>query len=420
MNNTKSNFFSNLWNRFKKFFVSDGNKTILSSIASIIIGLVIGLFIMILITFINKENSIGDAFRGIRILMSGPFSSRITRYLVSNTGDMIFYAVPLIMTGLSVALSYKSGLFNIGAAGQFIIGTMGCLIVSLSIHSPNRAVGILVWFLALLFGALLASIWGAIPGILKAFFNINEVISCIMTNWIAANLSSWVFKYIVSLHSTENTKGAYLIKNTINYTPKLGLDKLFPGSYIDGGLIVAVMMAIMIFIILNKTRLGFELKACGSNREAARYAGLNAKRNIVLSMSISGALAGIGAALYYLNPGIEYNYVSQYSILPAYGFNGIASAFLANCNPIGIIFTSLFIRYINMGGEYLTKVGFNRYVADIVISIIIYNAAFTTILKELITRLMYLKENKKNHPKDEEIKDEVEQKNNEVEEVVHE
>ena len=215
-----------------------------------------------------------------------------------------------------------------------------------------------------------------------------------MTNWIAANLSTWFFTYRVALHSQENTKGAYLLKNTINYTPKLGFDKLFPGSYLDGGIIFAIIIAILIFIILNKTSFGYELKACGANREASRYAGLNAKRNIILSMAIAGALAGLGASFYYLNPGIEYNYVSQYSNLPAYGFNGIASAFLANCNPIGVIFTSLFIRYINMGGEYLTKVGFNRYVADIIISVIIYNAAFTMIIKEIITRLTRKKKKK--------------------------
>ena len=390
----KPNFFQKCFGKTKKIITSNSGKTIISSIISILIGLFIGLIVMIVIAMINKDNSISDAFNGIKIIMSGPFSSKIKRYLVSNTGDMIFYAVPLIMTGLSVAITYKTGLFNIGAAGQFVMGTVGSLFVALSIQSQTRTQGILVWILAILAGALLGALWGAIPGMLKAFFNINEVISCIMTNWIAANLSTWFFTYQVSLHSQENTKGAYLIKNSINYTPKLGFDKLFPGSYLDGGIVFAIIIAIVVFIILNKTSFGYELKACGANREASRYAGLNAKRNIVLSMAIAGALAGIGASFYYLNPGIEYSYVSQYSNLPAYGFNGIASAFLANCNPVGVIFTSLFIRYINMGGEYLTKVGFNRYVADIIISVIIYNAAFTMIIKEIITRLSKKKKKK--------------------------
>ena len=131
------------------------------------------------------------------------------------------------------------------------------------------------------------------------------------------------------------------------------------------------------------------------NKDASKYAGLNEKRNIVLSMGIAGALAGLAACMYYLNAGIEYKYASQYSSLPAYGFNGIASAFLANCNPIGTVFASIFIRYINMGGEYLTKVGFNRYVADIVIAVIIYLAGFSRIIRELLNK----KRNPKNQPK---------------------
>ena len=137
---------------------------------------------------------------------------------------------------------------------------------------------------------------------------------------------------------------------------------------------------------MNKTVFGYELKACGANKEAARYAGLNEKRNIIISIAIAGALAGAGAALYYLNPGIEYKYVSQYSGLPSYGFNGIASAFLANCNPIGVVFSSILIRYLSAGGDYLVKVGFNRYVADVVVAVIIYMAGFTRIIQEALAK----------------------------------
>ena len=373
-------------NKIHKFLTSDVGRVIVASILSIVLGLLFGLLVMIVICAFNEEHSFGDAFSGMRIIMSGPFSSKIKLYLINNTGDMIFYSVPLIMTGLSVAVAYKTGLFNIGAPGQYIMGTVGSLMVALSIETSTKFGGLMVWLLAILVGVIFGAIWGIIPGMLKAHFNINEVIVCIMTNWIAANVSSWVFKYLPSLHSQENTKGSYLIKNLHNYTPKLGLDKLFPGSYIDSGIIFAIIIAVIIFVLLNKTRFGLSLKACGSNPDAAKYAGLNAKRNIVASMGIAGSLAALGACFYYLNPGIEYNYLAQYSQLPAYGFNGIASAFLANCNPIGIIFSSIFIRYINMGGEYLTKVGFNRYVADIIISIIIYSAAFTMIINTFLKR----------------------------------
>lgn len=373
--------------KFVSLIKSDGFKSLLSSIVSILIGLLVGFIAMVVITMVSPNNSISDAFDGLKIMFSGPFSSSVTKYVLSNTGNMIFYAVPLIFTGLSVSIAYKTGLFNIGAPGQYIMGTIGALLVALYVPTTTRAAGIGVWFLAVLVGALLGALWGMIPGLLKAFFNINEVIICIMTNWIAANISSWIFKYTVAIQSTENTKGGFLAKVLENYTPKMGLDKIFPGSLIDGGIIIAIVVAIVIYIIMNKTTFGYELKACGANKDASRYAGLNEKRNIVVSIMIAGALAGMGAALYYLNPGIEYKYVSQYSSLPAYGFNGIASAFLANCNPIGVIFSSLLIRYLNVGGDYLVKVGFNRYVADVVVAVIIYMAGFTRIIKEAITNL---------------------------------
>ena len=369
-------------NFLKKFVKNEAVQSIISSIISILIGVLVGFVAMLIITFINEENSIKDAIAGVKIILSGPFSSTVTKYMLSNTGNMIFYAVPLIFTGLSVAIAYKTGLFNIGAPGQYIMGTIGSLYVALSIETTSAIGAVGAWALALLVGTICGAIWGMIPGLLKAFFNINEVIICIMTNWIAANISSWFFKYQTAIQSTENTKGGYLAKPLTNYTPKLGLDKLFPGSLLDAGIIIAIIVAIIIYIILNKTTFGFELKSCGSNKDAARYAGLNEKRNIVCSIAIAGALAGMGAALYYLNPGIEYRFVSQYSALPAYGFNGIASAFLANCNPVGVIFSSLFIRFLNMGGDYLVKVGFNRYVADIVVAVIIYMAGFTRIIRE--------------------------------------
>ncbi len=387
MLNKISSFFKKIWSFFKN------NNSLLSSIISIGVGLVFGLIIMIIISFFTEDASIFDAFAGVGRLIIGPFSSGSARSLLSNFGDVIFYSVPLIMTGLSVAIAYKTGLFNIGAAGQYVMGTIGCLLVALYLPTTNRFSGILVWLLAFLAGAALGAIWGMIPGILKALFNINEVIICIMTNWIAANICTWLFTNCTSIISKENTKSAFLMKAYAagNYTPKLGLDKIFNGSYIDMGIFLAIAIAIVIFIILNKTTLGYELKACGSNREASRYAGLNEKKNIILSMAIAGALAGMGACFYYLNS-TEFKYSSQYASLPAYGFNGIASAFLANCHPIGIIFSSIFIRWINNGGEFLTGVGFNRYIADIVVAVIIYLAGFTRFVSELIVKYRKRKE----------------------------
>ena len=301
---------------------------------------------------------------------------------------MIFYAGPLIMTGLSVAIAFKTGLFNIGAPGQYYMGAMGSLLVALSIPSKNGAESFFIWLFAVVVGMAFGALWGAIPGLFRAFFNVNEVIVCIMTNWISANIVTWVFSSMPQLVNTGMGKSGYLITTaaTGNGTPKIGLDKLFPGSYIDLGIVIAIVFAIVLVIMLNKTTFGYELKACGNNRYASKYAGMSEKRNVVLSMVIAGGIAGVGGALYYLNPGIEFQFLSAYSKLPDYGFNGIPVALLASSNPIGIIFTGIFLRYIAQGGNELTSAGYNRYIADIIIALIIYFAGFSKLIMDILSR----------------------------------
>ena len=339
----------------------------------------------------DKDTTIGDSFFGLFIMIAGPFSSGASQFVSFNFGNMIFYSAPLIMTGLSVAIAFKTGLFNIGAPGQFLMGTIGSLLVALNINCAGNAfLGFLVWLLAIVVGMLMGMLWGCIPGLFKALFNVNEVIVCIMTNWIAANIVSWMFSSPALKHlvNTASGKTGYLITTAVTGTgtPKLGLGKLFNNSYIDISIFVAIILAIVVYIVLNKTTFGFELKACGYNKNASKYAGMNEKRNIVLSMAIAGGLAAIGGALYYLNPGIELNYLASYQKLPDYGFNGIPVALLASNNPIGVIFTGVFLRYISQGGENLARAGFNRYIADIVVALIIYFSGFSKLIKDIIDK----------------------------------
>ncbi|MBR3437735.1 MAG: ABC transporter permease, partial [Lachnospiraceae bacterium] len=369
----KENFFS-------KLVKKAGFKSVASSILCIVAGLLVGLVVMIILALVSDQTSVGNAFYGLSIILGGPFSSGIGAYINTNLGDMIFYATPLIMTGVSVAIAYKTGLFNIGAAGQFLMGMAGSLLVALNINTTgNPTAGVFVWILAVLVGALCGMIWGAIPGFFRAVFNVNEVIVCIMTNWIAANVVSWIFTSMPHLANTGNGKSGYLITTlyTGNGTPTLGLNQIFKGSYIDAGIVVAVVLAIGIYVMLNKTTFGYELRACGANRYGAKYAGMNEKRNIILSMAIAGGLAAIGGALYYLNPGIEFKFDSAYQSLPDYGFNGIPAALLGSNNPIAVIFVALFIRYLNMGGGNLSFAGYNKYIADVIIALIIYFAGFS-------------------------------------------
>ena len=388
----KENRLSALWHR-------DGTRSVLASHISILIGLAAGSLIILLIGCFNKNLGLKSAWDGIRLVVLGPFSTGRNAsgaltfgFNPASIGNMLFRATPVILTGLSVAVANKTGLFNIGAAGQYLMGTAATLFIALGVPStamaipgvnPSSIPPILVWLLALLGGMLAGALWGAIPGLLKALLNINEVIACIMTNWIAANVVTWMFDGSNFKNMVENTKSGYVYKTTINgvATPKLGLDKLFPGSQINGGILIAILLAILVYILLTRTTLGYELKACGSNRFAARYAGIHDKRNIVLSMAIAGALAGAAGSLYYLSGNTEF-YWSTYQSLPAAGFNGIPVALLAVSNPIGVIFSGVFMSMLDIAGLQLTNLtAYNEYITDVIIAVIVYLAAFSLVIK---------------------------------------
>ena len=402
MNDKTKRFFCNIGDWFKSlftvyngqepklltFYKKSGTKSVISSLLCILAGVVVGFIVMLIIAAASPSISAADAFKGLGIILGGPFSSGTSKYISMNFGDMVFYSGPLIMTGLAVAVAFKTGLFNIGAPGQYYMGTMGALLVALSIPSKNGAESFFIWLFAVIVAMAFGALWGAIPGFFRAVFNVNEVIVCIMTNWIAANIVTWVFSATPQLVNSGMGKSGYLITTAVtgNGTPKIGLDKLFPGSYIDLGIIIAIVFAIALVIMLNKTTFGYELKACGNNRYASKYAGMSEKRNVVLSMVIAGGIAGIGGALYYLNPGIEFQFLSAYSKLPDYGFNGIPVALLASSNPVGIIFTGIFLRYIAQGGNELTSAGYNRYIADIIIALIIYFAGFSKLIMDFLSR----------------------------------
>ena len=228
---------------------------------------------------------------------------------------------------------------------------------------------------------------GLHPGLVKAFLNINEVLACIMTNWIAANLVTWMFDGSDFRNLVENTKSGYIYKTSYNgvETAKLGLDQIFPNSQVNGGIVVAIVIAILVWVLMSKTTLGYQLKACGANRHAARYAGIADKRNIVLSMAIAGGLSGAGAALYYLSGNTEF-FWSTYQTLPAIGFNGIPVALLAASNPIGVVFTGCFMSMLDIVGQQITNLtAYNEYIADIIIAVIVYLSAFSLVIKMLFS-----------------------------------
>lgn len=383
-----------------KLWKKDSVKSIASSLISIVFGLVIGCILLIIITLLPTKGTIlsfGTAIDGIQLIFAGIFNvgknangDLLFGFNSVNFGDMLFRATPLILTGASVAVAFKTGLFNIGAPGQYLVSTATTLILALSI--PTSAVApIFVWIIAFLGGILAGALWGSVPGIFKAFLNVNEVITCIMMNWIAANVVTMLFdkttgpfKFLLDPSGTKNW--AYVFKTTHNNvaTSKMGLDFIFEGSQVNGGIIIAIVLAILVYIILNKTTFGYQLKACGSNKNAAKYAGINEKTSTIYSMAIAGGLAGAGAALYYLSGNTEFAW-ETYQSLPGVGFNGIPVALLACNNPLGVIFSASFISLLDVNGmqlKYMTP--YNEYITSIITAIIVYFSAFSLLFKQVL------------------------------------
>ena len=185
-------------NTLLDLYKKDGTKKLLASLISILIGLTVGAAVVIVVGLAKNTIGIRGVWDGVRLIFFGILSTgreagKLTwGYNSQSLGNMLFRATPLIMTGLSVALANKTGLFNIGAPGQYLMGTMATLAIVLGIPAGTLP-GWLLWMLAFLGGMVAGAIWGAIPGALKAFLNINEVLACIMTNWLAANIVTWAF-----------------------------------------------------------------------------------------------------------------------------------------------------------------------------------------------------------------------------------
>lgn len=339
---------------------SDGFKDVLSSLIAIVLGLSLG---FIIILFANP----GNAVSGLLALLTGGFDSGM-----NSIGRVLFNAVPIMMTGLSVGFAFKTGLFNIGTPGQLIVGAFAAVWIGIQ---WTFLPGSIHWLIALLGGMLAGGMWALVPGLLKAYYHVNEVISSIMMNYIGM----YGVNYLVAAHIYDIMKAQSLPVAQTALIPKFGLDKLFAGSTANGGIVIAILCTIVIYVILHKTTFGYELKACGLNKEAAKYAGINEKRNVILSMVIAGMLAGIGGALLYL--GGTGKYITVVDVLAPEGFHGIAVALLGMSNPIGILFAGIFIAYMNYGGFIMQMYGFVPQIIDIIVSCIIYFAAFSMMIK---------------------------------------
>ena len=330
-------------------------QTIIASLLCIVIGLLIGYLVLLII------NPAGAA-SAITAIIKNYFYYPSQKAMMKYMGTTLVKASALLMCSLSVLFAYKVGLFNIGAAGQYVVGAGASLYFALKLGMP--------WYVCMIAAIVIAALVGGISGALKAYFNVNEVISCIMLNWI----SLYVVNMILTQVKSESTPYTVDLSsgNKSALLPNCGLDEIFSGNkFVSIGLIISVVMAIVVWVLLEKTKFGFELRATGMNKNAAKYCGMKEKRNTIVTMMIAGGLAGLGAAV------------------------GIAAAFLGGLHPIGAIFSSYFIQHITSGGSYVDKTMYCAQISDLISAFIIYLCGFVFFFKLWLNRYLDKRDEKK-------------------------
>lgn len=370
MQDNKSN---NKKPKIKSITNAKGFSSFTSALLAIFLGLVFGFLIMLIADSSN-------AIAGFRYILLGG---------IKKIGNVFYFATPILMTGLAVGFAFKMGLFNIGASGQYTMGMFFSMYVAFMWDIPGTS----HWMVAILAGMVGGMIWGFIPGIFKALLNVNEVITSIMFNYIGMYFVDMLVQSNGVMYDATMTRTRYIDQTA--QIPALGI----AGSNVNLGIFLAVIVAILLYITLQKTTFGYELKATGHNKFAAEYAGMKGKRNIILTMVISGGLAGLGGAFAILAPsgiaGSSMTY-EPINIIATNGFTGIAVALLGSAHPLGIIFSASFISYIQRGGTLASLVGFKPEIIDIVIAVIIYFSAFAMIMNSAIAGVVKRIMGKKN------------------------
>ncbi len=355
-----------------------GVQTMISSLLCIILGLLVG-FLALLI--IKPAGAWGAIVGVMQNFMKYPTAPARMKYL----GNTLVKTAPLLMCSLSVLFAYKVGLFNIGAAGQYVIGAAAALHCALSLQLP--------WWVCLLAAIAAGALSGAICGVLRSYCNVNVVISGIMLNWISLYLTNMLLKPVMDPAGKDTYRLAK--KGAEAILPSMGLEKIFNGNnYVTIAIPLSIIMAIVVWVVLDKTKFGYELKATGNNLNAAKYCGMKENRNIILTMVISGALAAMGAALYFLSDFEQWNVNA--SAVPGMGFNVIAAAFLGGLNPIGSILSSFFIQHITIGGGNVDLNYYCAQIADFITAMIVYLCGFVLFFKTTLNTIVDKSAEKKN------------------------
>ena len=259
---------------------------------------------------------------------------------VYGVGQTLTQATPIIFTALAFLFSFKCGLFNIGAEGQLIMGGFAAALIGISFSDLPAPIHIL---LALLAGALIGGLWGFLPAFLKARFGAHEVITTMMFSYIATYLTSYFVNYPF--------KAPGWVAETVPIADSAELPRILPPTQLSASIIIAIAMAGAVYYILQKTTLGYEVRASGLNPSAAENGGINVKRTMILAFILSGALAGLGGAGEVL--GVHYRFIQGFS--PGYGFDGLAVALVGGLNPVGVLLAGVLFGALRSGGMLMTR-----------------------------------------------------------------
>lgn len=352
----------------QSFWRKPGVQTLLTSLLCILVGLLIGYLILLMI-------APSGAFKAITTIIFSFLTKSTTPAMLKALGNTLAKTAPLLMCAISICFCYKVGLFNIGAAGQYEAGAGAALALALIFKMP--------WYVCIIGSLLAGALLGIITGALKAYRNVNEVISGIMLNWITLYIVNMVLSNPVSKDPASPYTVDLLQGNKSAILPSLGLGALFNNNRnVTIAIPLSIIIAIVVWIVLEKTKFGYELKATGYNKEAARYAGMHEKKNIIITLAIGGALAGLGAAFLYLSGYAKWE-TTQASV-PGMGFNGIAATFLGGLHPIGTIFASFFIQNITDGGAMIDRMLYPSQISDLISGVIIYLCGFVLFFKTVM------------------------------------
>ncbi|WP_143315038.1 ABC transporter permease [Clostridium sp. HBUAS56017] len=335
----------------------------LKSVLAVILGLIAGALLMVAMGH--------NPIEGYIYLTQGGL---MTTERIANT---IATSTPLILTGLSLAFAFRTGLFNIGAPGQMLFGGFCATAVALTFTNLPRPILLLFIVLSGLIGGALCA---ALVGLLKAKFNVHEVVGSIMLNWIIY----WIVYYVIPAYfkaDSIETESRQITDVASLKTP--WLTQLFNGSFINYGILIAIIAVVLVWFILDKTVLGYQLKAVGFNKFSAEYAGISVNKNIIVSMGIAGALSGLAGVAQYVGNAT----CIQIGVMPDQGFDGIAVALLGGSSPFGVLIAALFFGLLYAGKGFMTTMAsIPPEIADTIMATIIYFAATSMIMDKVIRK----------------------------------